>query len=1208
VNAPYAGPTPLDDEQHVFGRDAEIEELHWRVTADRIIVLYSASGAGKTSLLMAKNGLLAQLRERFFVLPAIRINGNKNDDPVTATLQQLAPAFGPAHPGETLGAYFDRIEIPECQPPKRLLIVIDQFEEIFSMHASSEKQREFFQQLGVVLAREQSPVWAIFSMREEYFSWLDTYRELIPTRLNNTFRLNLLTIAQAVAAIKGPAEALGITFPKEEDEDAATRLAAELSKVRVRLASGEVVILPGDRIEPVQLQVICLDLWRRLSERKTAIEQIRIADVAEFDPAKALQEYCDSALAKAAGDSSRGAVLRDWIDRRLLTPSGLRLPGTVDPADPKDPTDHELRALEEIHLIRRQTREDGAWYELSHDSLAIPVRRSIERWRLIYLAPWQTMARAWELGGRHVRYFATLTRQQLRQIPLRSSGAAFAETEIKFLDAYAIYRQQLAKSRLFLAIVAALAVTLCILYIDKIKKEATLVAERNVTALQAGVLAILSGNPSVGLGARAAVTGTQLQKDNPGAVAFNFRSLLSNYLNQNRNIVSVDAEGDGVSTMILADAEYRVVVAIGEDRHAVDGNNLQRKENGWSIDPQLLKQKHPGGIRTAVLLSRGRLATGGDDGGIQIWNLRTRQPEGALLISTASPHAALMRSAVRAMAVSGDMLYAGHEQKVVVAWNVADPSHDGTTEPVWTSRSQARVSALTPWTDGKGVAFSDISGEEHIRLVSTLEGAPRSTELIASPKEGNYRGAFYSIAISPDGRIVAAGSRAGKIHVWDIAAQRHLLRIDAHDQAVAQLKFLDDGELLSIGWDGRIKRWRLSADPAIQARGQTLLEFRRQLVSIAVVPLGREAYVSSGKGDILKISLVPDTLSFGRALRKTGPFATLSERDGVTTLIGTTGDGIAALRLNDGATANLPANSLSLPGIVGMARAETARSTFIARGNQIQLVHDDRLEQPPVAVLENIYGAIQSVHSNDKGTLLIVRTDRSTQVWAVPRPGALAVECQRGAQLPLSFPSGSTRLVAMRPASSDFITVGIRAQYWSVAPDSTGCPAISEQQETFANTRAEIQAAAFEPDGKILWAGDFIGQIYSVEVDITASKLGVLQSEAINPPSAIAASANRTIAVGDAQGGLYVFQPGSKFPVRLAQEFHTSGITSLDLSDDGSRLVSSSNEGTVIWDLNIDRWIARACSLANHRSFDKIESMTFFDRVSDKPIACASPQ
>lgn len=59
---PYVGPRPYTEGDRLlfFGRDAEIAEVVSLVIAHRIVLLYSVSGAGKSSLLRAGvNGTLA---------------------------------------------------------------------------------------------------------------------------------------------------------------------------------------------------------------------------------------------------------------------------------------------------------------------------------------------------------------------------------------------------------------------------------------------------------------------------------------------------------------------------------------------------------------------------------------------------------------------------------------------------------------------------------------------------------------------------------------------------------------------------------------------------------------------------------------------------------------------------------------------------------------------------------------------------------------------------------------------------------------------------------------------------------------------------------------------------------------------------------------------------------------------------------------------
>src|SRR5690349_16976042 len=72
---PYVGPRPFTESQReqFHGRQREAQQLFNLLLAERIVMLYSPSGAGKTSLIQA--ALIPQLKaEDFIVLPTIRLN------------------------------------------------------------------------------------------------------------------------------------------------------------------------------------------------------------------------------------------------------------------------------------------------------------------------------------------------------------------------------------------------------------------------------------------------------------------------------------------------------------------------------------------------------------------------------------------------------------------------------------------------------------------------------------------------------------------------------------------------------------------------------------------------------------------------------------------------------------------------------------------------------------------------------------------------------------------------------------------------------------------------------------------------------------------------------------------------------------------------------------------------------------------------------
>src|SRR5688500_7003345 len=80
-STPYVGPRPFEraDAPVFIGREAEAEELMYRVIANTEVVLYSPSGAGKTSLVNAR------------LIPLLEGEGCEVLTPVR--VQQIVPGF-----------------------------------------------------------------------------------------------------------------------------------------------------------------------------------------------------------------------------------------------------------------------------------------------------------------------------------------------------------------------------------------------------------------------------------------------------------------------------------------------------------------------------------------------------------------------------------------------------------------------------------------------------------------------------------------------------------------------------------------------------------------------------------------------------------------------------------------------------------------------------------------------------------------------------------------------------------------------------------------------------------------------------------------------------------------------------------------------------------------------------------------------------------
>ncbi len=410
---PYPGPRSFQQGERLYGRERETAELLDLLIAERIVLLYSPSGAGKTSLVQA--ALIPELTgEGFRVLPIMRPSlipaapganaANRYVLSLLLSLEKDLPETRQTRLAELAGTplidYLDRLPEPKTAGWHGDLLIFDQFEEILTTDpADQDGKTEFFEQVGKVLRNRNR--WALFSMREEFIAGLDPYLRAIPTRFDkgHRYRLDLLGPDAARLAMQEPARAAGVDFT----EPAAAKLADDLRAIRVQLPDGSTSIVPGNTIEPVQLQVVCRRLWDRL---RPDDEQIDVADVQEVgDVDTALRGYyADSLAAVAARTGIRERTIREWTEAQLITPQGIRgqvLQGPTESPAGKDGLDNRgIWPLVDAHLVRAEQRRGATWFELAHDRLIEPVRKDNAAWREAHLSPLQRQAALWDSEGR----------------------------------------------------------------------------------------------------------------------------------------------------------------------------------------------------------------------------------------------------------------------------------------------------------------------------------------------------------------------------------------------------------------------------------------------------------------------------------------------------------------------------------------------------------------------------------------------------------------------------------------------------------------------------------------------------------------------------------------------------------------------------------------------------------------------------------------
>jgi tetratricopeptide (TPR) repeat protein len=402
----YPGAPPFQDTaaHHglFFGRDDEIEGLYQRLLSTRLLVLYGASGLGKTSLLKA--GLFPKMRTERRLLPLYLLVRQSSMSDLIAEIAEIARAQPEIDfvPGEcsSLWEFFKTSLFWHGDTLVTPVLVLDQFEEVFTVIKNKDFRLELAAEIGSLLsrgmprgarerAREQrqsgntglsdSPpdVKVILSLREEYVGALQELAPKIPALLQERFRLLPLSRECAKKAIEQPAEVkaggkLTLASPTFTYDSATLDM-------MLGFLEGE-----SGTIEPWQLQLLCQHVEQKvINEAATAAGPITIDDSmlgGKSGMESVIQDFY-SRVIETVDLRDRGRV-RKLCEDGLLTSDGYRRPlRESEIIEEYGVSERTLSALVEERLLRKETRLNSHFYELSHDSLARPILES-RSWRL----------------------------------------------------------------------------------------------------------------------------------------------------------------------------------------------------------------------------------------------------------------------------------------------------------------------------------------------------------------------------------------------------------------------------------------------------------------------------------------------------------------------------------------------------------------------------------------------------------------------------------------------------------------------------------------------------------------------------------------------------------------------------------------------------------------------------------------------------------
>lgn len=371
-----------EDEDIFFGRDEEIEALYQMVFQTDLILIFGASGTGKTSLIQC--GLASKFQPYEWLALSIRRGDNLNAS-LDKALSASESSASELPDGDNLdwlndgsdqrntstatksdSALAQKLKNLYLRHFKPIFLIFDQFEELYILGEKAE-QDQFIESVREILRSEQ-PVKIILSIREEYLGYLYEFERKVPELLRKKLRIEPMNLGKVQSVVSGIGRLPQSNVQLEAGQEAA-------------IGQGIFEKLKGREhtrtIELPYLQVFLDKLYLHISQ----------------DTERQVDALFTRAALQEMGDI--GDVLRDFLDeqvqqnartlktspetiKKLLAPF-VTLDGTKDPLSatqlhsrlPELPAEFITRALQTFQnsrILRFDEKEQR--YEVAHDSLA----------------------------------------------------------------------------------------------------------------------------------------------------------------------------------------------------------------------------------------------------------------------------------------------------------------------------------------------------------------------------------------------------------------------------------------------------------------------------------------------------------------------------------------------------------------------------------------------------------------------------------------------------------------------------------------------------------------------------------------------------------------------------------------------------------------------------------------------------------------------
>ena len=827
VRNPYKGLRAFQetDAADFYGRDTVVDELLQALAHHRLIGVVGPSGSGKSSVVRA--GLVPALRagglpgSRGWLISSMYPGSYPFEELETALLRvavdDLGGLLGELHSDERgLLRVVKRI-LP--RDDSELVLVIDQFEELFSLAHDEATRRLFLAALEVLITDERSRVRVVATLRADFFD-----RPLDHPGFGELFKTAIVPITPPSAESLGlatsrPARSVGLelepglvgTIIRDVQDEpgglpllqyALTELFQQREDDQLTIAAyqrtGGVVgalssraeelyqgLSPGGQATARQLFLRLVTVDEETDDTRRRVSQVELEglDVDREQLDAVLQQYAayrlvtydrDPATRVPTVEVAHEALLREWD----------RLRGWID--DQRDA----------LIFHRRLTASMRDWLDAGKDASFL-----LRGGRLEQAEAWSESSElvlsaeeeAFLAASRDLRAEEeAAARRRRRRVTV---GLIAALVIVALLALVALQQRQVAETEARVATARALAAS-ALANLDVDPERSILLALEAVEATRRVDGTVL---PETEAALRQAVSTSRVVSTIPhGEAAISDDGTQLATLGPDGALTIWDPHTGTALTRFpgQGDGEWIVTLSVELGLLVTAASEEVRVWDVTTGDVRHVLRGHEGTIHHAAFSPDGRrLATTGRDSSVRLWDTNSGVEELVLRHEEAVNVRVAFNPDGTRLAAAG--FSPTEAEGVAWVWDLVTETISTVFAP-----EEWLVAGVAFDPSGSRVATATIGG------FLVIHDAETGTQLVRS----SLPTSLTSVAFDEDGTRVATGGGDGTSYLWDAATGSQLQTLSGHTHGVSRLAFTADGTyLITTSFDGISRLWDVSA-------------------------------------------------------------------------------------------------------------------------------------------------------------------------------------------------------------------------------------------------------------------------------------------------------------------------------------------------------------------------------------------------------------